>query len=387
MKDRFGNFITFCRRGYQEWDSQKECYIKGTELLFPLDDKLGLIKDSRFSPGLGYLCTLFGVNDAYTPSAKLLSECLRITLSSSGVQKNTERIGSQLDSSPRAFVSSESESESCEMMVVSYDATGCPRIGNEPIKSLGRARLSNPTVCKMATVVKVEKYFTPPTSRNSSEPMPKADKSYIGACFGDDNFDQVRDYIHELAWISGQSRAKELVVLGDGQRSNWTTAEEFFPGAVQILDIMHAKGHLAEFCKTLKCMKGDTLPSCYYEWETLMEHGEITELLGELKSRVYFGSHIKPSEGEDALKELEYLETNESRMKYDEYLKKGYPIGSGTIESGCKQVVSNRFKKQGMRWNKDDSQYVLNGRLHYLNGTLKRAFYPRRLNWSLPQVS
>ena len=46
-------------------------------------------------------------------------------------------------------------------------------------------------------------------------------------------------------------------------------------------------------------------------------------------------------------------------MNYPEYLRQGFPIGSGAIEGACKRVVSERFKKGGMRWNSETAEPLL----------------------------
>jgi len=46
---------------------------------------------------------------------------------------------------------------------------------------------------------------------------------------------------------------------------------------------------------------------------------------------------------------------NRHRMDYPTYRQKGYQIGSGTVESGCKQIVSHRLKVAGAIWNKDNA--------------------------------
>lgn len=45
-----------------------------------------------------------------------------------------------------------------------------------------------------------------------------------------------------------------------------------------------------------------------------------------------------------------YFRNNASRMAYDEYLAAGYPIASGMIEGACRNVVSDRMERFGMRW-------------------------------------
>ncbi len=39
-------------------------------------------------------------------------------------------------------------------------------------------------------------------------------------------------------------------------------------------------------------------------------------------------------------------------MHYDLYRKLGLPVGSGVVESACKQIVSSRFKRAGCHWSK-----------------------------------
>jgi hypothetical protein len=46
-------------------------------------------------------------------------------------------------------------------------------------------------------------------------------------------------------------------------------------------------------------------------------------------------------------------------MDYVAYRQAGYPIGSGTVESGCKVVVQERMKQAGMRWSRDGAQAML----------------------------
>ena len=63
-----------------------------------------------------------------------------------------------------------------------------------------------------------------------------------------------------------------------------------------------------------------------------------------------------------------YFERNCARMKYDEYLAAGYPIGSGVAEGACRHLVKDRLERTGMRWHPDGAQAMLNLRATYLNG-------------------
>lgn len=73
---------------------------------------------------------------------------------------------------------------------------------------------------------------------------------------------------------------------------------------------------------------------------------------------------------EEARACLKYLWWHRERMDYPTAIAQGYPIGSGRIESGCKQVVQQRAKQAGMRWSHAHLQTVLAARC---------AFFKRRL--------
>ena len=71
----------------------------------------------------------------------------------------------------------------------------------------------------------------------------------------------------------------------------------------------------------------------------------------------------------------EYFERNRDRMKYDEYLAAGYPIGSGVVEGACRHLVKDRMERTGMRWLPSGAQAMLDLRATYLNGEWN-AFWP-----------
>jgi hypothetical protein len=58
---------------------------------------------------------------------------------------------------------------------------------------------------------------------------------------------------------------------------------------------------------------------------------------------------------------------NAGRMRYDEYLRLGYGIGSGAVESAHKQVIHARFRQAGMRWSEAGAHRLLALRLFLLN--------------------
>ncbi len=55
----------------------------------------------------------------------------------------------------------------------------------------------------------------------------------------------------------------------------------------------------------------------------------------------------------------QYLRTHGERMRYQAFREQGAPVGSGTVESACKNVVGSRMKRGGMRWKVERAEGVL----------------------------
>ncbi len=58
-------------------------------------------------------------------------------------------------------------------------------------------------------------------------------------------------------------------------------------------------------------------------------------------------------------KELAYFVNNAERMQYGTFRRKGFFIGSGVIEAGCKTVIGARCKQSGMFWSEPGAENVL----------------------------
>jgi hypothetical protein len=63
-----------------------------------------------------------------------------------------------------------------------------------------------------------------------------------------------------------------------------------------------------------------------------------------------------------------YLEANLERMRYDEYLREGYPIASGAVEGACRHLVKDRMERAGMHWTVPGAQAMLDVRSIYVSG-------------------
>lgn len=195
--------------------------------------------------------------------------------------------------------------------------------------------------------------------------------------------------VHVLSWHQIQSDAQvgealgqvkeaglipeekvRLCVIGDGAKWIWNQVKELFPTAVQILDYYHLserlhKAALAQFCDD---------PLKEREWV------EAT------KARLFFGfwdwvlldlEGMEPRDreaAEEVRKLLGYLKENQGRVKYGSLRRKGYPIGSGGIESANKFISHVRLKRSGAWWYAERANVMLALRCAKYNGTFNRVF-------------
>ena len=150
------------------------------------------------------------------------------------------------------------------------------------------------------------------------------------------------------------SQAGETIVVADGAAWIWNIVAEHFYDSVQAIDWYHASEHLAQ---AANLVHGEGTPQAQIwrkEYEQVLFEGhaeQITKRLDQLAQE-------KPKLAEGLRREAGYFREHQRRMNYLELREEGYPIGSGTVESGCKQFKA-RFAAAGMRWNRNNLEHLL----------------------------
>ena len=141
--------------------------------------------------------------------------------------------------------------------------------------------------------------------------------------------------------------ASERVTIGDGAAWVWNVAEDVNPDGCQIVDWFHAVEHLADAAQAL--YPNDTDDSKRKRWLTRHKNhlytGQVHKIIAALQKR----NHPDLAH---------YFETHQRRMQYLKFREEGFPIGSGTIESGVKQF-KQRLTGTGMRWDRDNADRML----------------------------
>lgn len=158
------------------------------------------------------------------------------------------------------------------------------------------------------------------------------------------------------------ARPEQLIFISDGAPwiKNWI--EDAYPKAVSILDYYHAAEHLYDFVKEFfKDKDEDNWKKWAKRQEGLLLEGQVEKVIKNIKK-------IAGDKNKAAANLISYYETNQDRMRYNEYKKIGSGmIGSGAIESAHRTLVQKRMKQSGQRWTSRGAQNMLNLRATYMN--------------------
>jgi hypothetical protein len=149
--------------------------------------------------------------------------------------------------------------------------------------------------------------------------------------------------LHWEALRRGLGRAKWILVLGDGAPWIWNVAADRWAEAEELLDFYHASEHVWELGRALFGEEGAK------EWVEArlheLRHGQQAAFLAQIAElKVPRGKKAKP-----VREQKNYFANQSERMNYSAIAKRGWPIGSGPVESAC-SGKQNRFKRRGQFW-------------------------------------
>ena len=163
--------------------------------------------------------------------------------------------------------------------------------------------------------------------------------------------------------------AKEMVHLGDGQESLWQARRDHLPSrnTTDILDLLHVTPRLWQAAHVFYPEGSDAAEAFARERIVRVLRGEVAGVVQGLR-RMGTRWGLKGAKKKTLGQVCAYLLKNRQRMRYDEYLAKGYPIASGVIEGACRHLVKDRMERAGMHWTPAGAQAMLDMRSTYVNG-------------------
>ena len=336
----------------------------------PVDEQYG-IEPGQVSAGLAQLLSLAGVELPFEHSARWLKAFLLFDVSENTVRQETQQMG-QLQIEREAALKHQSQDEA-------YLQTRLRATRSVPQRLYG---LIDAGKVRIEPRDSAEKQGQPEAWRDmklgcwcEAEAVPHAQRSvrqqakydHQQAVYRAKNIRYYCDITEaatfgELMWARGVEAqadlAPELVFVCDGATWIWKLVEHYYPHAVQIVDWYHAAARLERVAQA--AFAANEVRQTWRE--------EITEALWQ--GRV--GEVIQACQAlprcEEAQDAATYFSNNEARMQYARFRAAGYLIGSGTVESGCKQIITQRLKCSGAQWTLAGAVQTAKARAAWLSG-------------------
>ena len=332
---------------------------------FPADEELDIV-NTEFSPGVRRMQALVGLDAAFDHGREQIKLLAGLEVTTKAVERAAEAIGGDIAHREQQEIQRAVQldlpiviGEPVPMLYVQMDGTGVPVVKKETEGRKGKmdGQSAHTREAKLGCV-----FTQTGWDEEGFAIRDPGSTTYTGAI---ENAEQFGKRLYVEAWKRGWPRAEKKVVIGDGAEWIWNIAKDHFPGAIQIVDLFHARQHLWELARLL--FPNDTKRR--NQWIGLhqkrwLDKGKIAKLVASLRS-------IPTSDPELARKirnEADYFATNAARMNYPKFRKQHLFVGSGVIEAGCKTVIGSRLKQSGMFWTVRGANSIIALRCCHLNG-------------------
>lgn len=331
---------------------------------FPADAELD-IENTEFSPGVRRMQAVVGQEVPFERGRQQLELLAGLEMTTKAVERTAESIGENIAAREQAEIQRTMQldlplivGEPVPVLYVEMDGTGVPVVKKETEGRAGK-REGKPAHTREA---KLGCVFTQTKWDDEGYAIRDPDSTtYIGAIEAAEQFGK-RLYVE--AWKRGWSRARKKVVIGDGAEWIWNIAQQQFPGAIQIVDLFHAREHLWGLARKLYPNDEAEQNRWMMVHQDLLDKCRIRKLVTSLQS-------IQTASAELAGKlrtEAEYFRKNARRMRYPKFRRQHLFVGTGVIEAGCKTVIGSRCKQSGMFWTVRGANAILALRCCQFNG-------------------
>lgn len=342
---------------------------------FPVDRQLDVEKQ-HCSPGVRRMQAVVGQGSPFDRGREQMKILAGLEVTAKSVERTAEAIGADIAQAEQQDIRKAVQLDlpivvgaAIPILYVQMDGTGVPVVQKETEGRHGKTD-GQPAHTREA---KLGSVFTQTTWDKQGHPIRDPDSTtYTGAIETAEEFGK-RIYLE--AWNRGWNRAEKKVVMGDGAEWIWNLADLHFPGAVQIVDLYHARQHLWDLARRL--YPNDSVNQQAWikvHQKRQLDKGKIEKLVLSLRSIESTNTEVL----EKIRMEADYFERNAERMRYPKFRRQHLFIGSGVIEAGCKTVIGARLKQSGMFWTVRGANSILALRCCYLNGRFENYWETRR---------
>lgn len=309
----------------------------------PLDQRYGIVP-GQTTPTLASLLGVLGVEVSFEEASRLAERFLLFRVSDNTVRKQTEGYGQAQAQIEKEWIEQAEDEKALQVRQ------------RHVTRQLGRIYASIDGVhvplqqewreLKTLCWYQVEKIH--PSIPRKHHGQPTGEQSDLQARDMQYHCDILEaEQFGRLLWASAlQKQAdtyEEVVFVCDGAVWIWRLVEHYFPQATQIVDWYHASQYLTPIAEAAFGSGTPQAQQWLTQTRTDLWEGRIQEVIQACRTCLPHASAF-------AEKAISYYTHNEKRMDYARFRQHGYLIGSGTIESACKQIAAARLKCSGARW-------------------------------------
>jgi hypothetical protein len=341
---------------------------------FPADAELD-IEDTEFSPGVRRMLATEGQEAAFDQGRQQMQLLADLEVTTKSVERTAEAIGEDIAVRQQAEIQRAMQldlpmivGEPISILYLQVDGTGVPVVKKETVGRQGKTE-GQPAHTREA---KLGCVFTQTTWDSEGYAIrDPGSTSYVGAIETAEEFGK-RIYLE--AWKRGWARAETKVFMGDGSEWIWNIANRHFPGAIQIVDLFHARQHLWGLARKLHPNQEAEQRRWMMVHQDLLDEGKIEELVVALRAI----DSSNPELADKIRVEAGYFENNTERMRYPKFRGQHLFVGTGVIEAGCKALIGSRCKQSGMFWTVRGANAILALRCCQFNGGFEDYWEVRR---------
>lgn len=309
----------------------------------PLDSELQL-DDTQYSKGARFYCVYTGAALPYKEAADLLKEISAVDTDASMIKSFCDAAGQRLEEDvvediKEPLTHADPSKNTKELLYITLDGA------NVPIRDKERPWQE----------VRVGVVYTAQKVNDELRIDFRENFAYLGT------MEDFGPRLWNRAAANGVCEAKNTVFISDGAPANWSIADMYFPEARQILDFYHVTEHLNKV-STFLYFADDPQRKVWVDDNCHnFKIGRWKKVIEDIRSKTPL-----PEKENDVQKEINYFCNNRHRMHYLHYRRCGLYIGSGVVESACKQIVQQRIRVAGARWHPDTCQGMLHLRCAHL---------------------
>ena len=320
------------------------------------------------TPAARRMASLAGSSCCYAEADGLLAELAGVNYGPKRIERATRAVGDDLESRREAALSGSitvlgegaaPERKSLkeeEILCVALDGTGVPARPSETAGRAGKAGEARTREAKVGAL-----WVAEPDGKGGRRTVDGSVRYFaaVESAADDAQGDSpvARRLLRELA-AAGYAPDDVGVCIGDGAAWLRRLYAEWFPNAVAVVDFFHAAEYLWAAARARYGPESDLAKRWAVRLCRLLKAGRADKVLAALRR----------AGGEESARAAAYIEARRGQMRYDEYLARGWPIGSGRAEAACKTVVGRRLKCTGMRWSVAGANPVLWIRCANLSG-------------------